>query len=106
MVFGEYEQALGGVQRALQLQPNASSALEYSGYVHRRQGKWDRTLDKLKRFRSDQDPRRSVHHKGASRRPMFFCASGKKGKTHLPGVPSTIDPHEATGMRDVAAKFS
>src|SRR5207237_271700 len=36
--YRQYEQALAEFERALQLQPNASAALEYSGYVHRRQG--------------------------------------------------------------------
>src|ERR1700737_425366 len=47
--YRQYERALAEFERALQLQPNASTALEYSGYVHRRQGQWERCLDDLKR---------------------------------------------------------
>src|SRR4026209_2738690 len=54
--FRQYEQALAEFERALQLQPNASSALEYSGYVHRRRGQWERCLDELKRA-LEGDPR-------------------------------------------------
>src|SRR5213082_2992731 len=54
--YRQYEQALAEFERALQLQPNASSALEYSGYVHRRQGQWDLCLNELKRA-LEGDPR-------------------------------------------------
>src|SRR5438132_980619 len=36
--YRQYEQALAEFGRALQLQPNNAQALEYSGYVYRRQG--------------------------------------------------------------------
>src|SRR5947199_10623321 len=52
--FREYEPALAEVQRALELRPNYSLALQFVAFVHRRQGKWDRTLDELKRS-VDQD---------------------------------------------------
>src|SRR5258705_1717417 len=54
--FREYEPALIEFQRALELRPNYSLALQFIAFVHRRQGKWDRTLDELKRS-IDQDPR-------------------------------------------------
>src|SRR5215211_6589754 len=41
----QYESALAEFERALLLQPNASTALEYTAYVHRRQGRWERCLD-------------------------------------------------------------
>ncbi|HET9800614.1 MAG TPA: hypothetical protein VFP82_02920, partial [Chthoniobacterales bacterium] len=41
----QYEPALAEFSRAVQLQPNNSQALEYLGYVHRRQGKWAQSLD-------------------------------------------------------------
>src|ERR1043166_4152808 len=47
--YRQYEQALAEFERALQLQPNASAALEYSGYVHRRQGQWELCVAELKR---------------------------------------------------------
>src|SRR5205814_3926996 len=45
--YRQYEQALAEFERALQLQPNASSAPEYSGYVHRRQGQRERRQHEL-----------------------------------------------------------
>ncbi len=54
--YRQYEEALARFERALQLQPNASTALEWSGYVHRRQGQWERCLDEMKRA-FKQDPR-------------------------------------------------
>src|SRR5579864_3421829 len=38
--FRQYQQALAAFARALEFQPNSASALEYSGYVHRRLGDW------------------------------------------------------------------
>jgi len=38
--FREYEQALTEFQRALELRPNYSLALQFIAFVHRRQGKW------------------------------------------------------------------
>ena len=54
--FREYEPALTEFQRAIELQPNNSEALQFIAAVHRRQGKWNATLDELKRS-LDQDPR-------------------------------------------------
>jgi TolB-like protein len=54
--YRQYEQALAEFARALQLQPNNAQALEYSGYVYRRQGQWQRGLDTLKKS-LEQDPR-------------------------------------------------
>ena len=47
--FREYEQALTEFQRALELRPNYSLALQFIAFVHRRQGKWDRTVEELKK---------------------------------------------------------
>ena len=57
--FREYEPALTEFQRAIELQPNNSLALQFIAYVHRRQGKWDRALDGLKKS-LEQDPRRCL----------------------------------------------
>ena len=94
--FREYEPALAEFQRALELRPNYSLALQFVAFVHRRQGKWDRTLDELKRS-IDQDPR-DPYVQEASRRPMSFCASGEKREDTARRA-LTIDPHEATAMR-------
>src|SRR5438105_15944596 len=54
--YRQHEHALAEFERALQLQPNSSTALEYAGYGHRRQGQSERRLDELKRA-LEQDPR-------------------------------------------------
>src|SRR5947209_5746627 len=45
----EYEQAVKEFQRAIELQPNNSLAVSFIAFLHRRQGKWDLTLDELKK---------------------------------------------------------
>src|SRR5438034_3279135 len=54
--YRQYEQALTEFERALQLQPNAATAVEYSGSVQRRQAQRARCLDELKRA-LEEDPR-------------------------------------------------
>jgi serine/threonine-protein kinase len=54
--YRQYEKALAQFERAVQLQPNNSTALRSSGFVHRRQGQWERCLDELTRC-LEQDPR-------------------------------------------------
>src|SRR5437868_5897053 len=54
--YRQYEPALAEFESALQLQPNSSTALSYLGYVHRRQGQWERCLDEFKKA-LEQDPR-------------------------------------------------
>jgi TolB-like protein/class 3 adenylate cyclase/Flp pilus assembly protein TadD len=54
--YRQYDQALGEIQRAIELQPNNVQALEYCGYVHLRQGRWQEGLSELEK--SEQlDPR-------------------------------------------------
>jgi tetratricopeptide (TPR) repeat protein len=52
----QYDEALGEFRRAIELQPNNARALEYSGYVHRRQGRWQECLAALAKA-EEQDPR-------------------------------------------------
>lgn len=54
--FREYDPALTEFQRAIELQPNNSLALQFIAAVHRRQGKWNATLDELRKA-LEQDPR-------------------------------------------------
>jgi serine/threonine-protein kinase len=54
--YRQYEQALAEFARALQLQPNDTQALEYSGYVHRRLGQWQTCVAELKKA-LESDPR-------------------------------------------------
>jgi TolB-like protein/Tfp pilus assembly protein PilF len=92
----QYEQALTEFERALQLQPNASTALEYSGYVHRRQGQWERCQDELKRA-LDQDPRNAsiAANFANTYLPLRMWKEAERTARHA----LEIDPHTADGMR-------
>jgi TolB-like protein/Tfp pilus assembly protein PilF len=94
--YRQYEQALAEFERALQLQPNASTALEYSGYVHRRQGQWERCLDELKRA-LEQDPRNATIAGNLAETyvPLRMWKEAERGARHA----LEIDPHTADGMR-------
>jgi TolB-like protein/class 3 adenylate cyclase/cytochrome c-type biogenesis protein CcmH/NrfG len=52
----QYDEALSEFQRAAQLQPNNVRALEYSAFIHRRQGQLDLALSELQRC-AQQNPR-------------------------------------------------
>ena len=54
--YRQYENALAEFGRAKELQPNNSTALRSSAFVHRRQGQWERALDELNRC-LELDPR-------------------------------------------------
>ena len=82
--FREYEPALTEFQRALELQPNNSLALQFVAFVHRRQGKWDRTLDELKRS-IDQDPR-DPYVQGRPRGDLCLSAQVERSRRHWPGM--------------------
>ncbi len=92
----QYEQALAEFARALQLQPNASTALEYSGYVHRRQGQWGRCLDELKRA-LEQDPRSAsiAANFANTYLPLRMWKEAERTARHA----LEIDPQAADGMR-------
>jgi TolB-like protein/Tfp pilus assembly protein PilF len=94
--YRQYEQALAEFGRALQLQPNNAQALEYSGYVYRRQGQWQRCLDTLKKS-LEQDPRNADV---AGNLSQTYCIlrmwqdAERVGKYAL-----NIDPADVIGMR-------
>ena len=94
--YRQYEQALAEFGRALQLQPNNAQALEYSGYVYRRQGQWQRSLDTLKKS-LEQDPRNADV---AGNLAQTYCIlrmwqdAERAGKYAL-----SIDPADVIGMR-------
>ena len=54
-----YEPALAEFRRALELQPNNSEAIQFAGFVYRRQGQWQRALDELGRSLK-YDPRNAA----------------------------------------------
>src|SRR5438874_5675753 len=94
--YRQYEQALAEFGRALQLQPNNAQALEYSGYVYRRQGQWQRCLDTLKKS-LEQDP---LNADVAGNLSQTYCIlrmwqdAERVGKYAL-----SIDPADVIGMR-------
>jgi TolB-like protein/Tfp pilus assembly protein PilF len=92
----QYEPALVEFERALQLQPNASTALEYSGYVHRRQGQWERCLDELKRA-LEQDPRNASIAANFANTYLPLRMWKEAERTARQAL--EIDPHAADGMR-------
>jgi TolB-like protein/Tfp pilus assembly protein PilF len=94
--FREYEQALTEFQRALELRPNYSLALQFIAFVHRRQGKWDRTLDELKKS-IVQDPG-DPYVRGGLAETYVFLRMWKEAEDNA-RHDLTIDPHEATAMR-------
>jgi len=94
--FRDYEPALAEFQRALELRPNYSLALQFIAFVHRRQGKWDRTLDELKRS-IVQDPG-DPYVQGGLAETYIFLRMWKEAE-EVAQHALTIDPHEATAMR-------
>jgi TolB-like protein/cytochrome c-type biogenesis protein CcmH/NrfG len=94
--FRQYESALTEFQRALELRPNYSLALQFVAFVHRRQGKWDLTVDELKRS-IDQDPRDPYVQGGLAETYVFLRMWKAAEETARHAL--IIDPHEATAMR-------
>jgi tetratricopeptide (TPR) repeat protein len=92
----EYEEALDEFARAAQLQPNNSEAVEFSGYVHRRQGQLEHSLKELTKA-LEQDPRNATL--AANRADIFCrCREWEKAKPAFRNA-IAIDPHEVVGMR-------
>ncbi len=93
--FRDYEPALAEFQRALELQPNNSVALQFIGAVYRRQGKWKATLDELKRA-LDRDPR-DANIPSTIAETQLLLREWKEAE-EMAKHALTIDPHEAVGM--------
>ena len=87
---------LGGqFQRAIELQPNNSAALQFVAFVHRRQAKWDATMTELKRA-MEQDPRNASL---VGNLAQTYCLLRQWKEAEATGRQAmTIDPHEATGI--------
>jgi TolB-like protein len=94
--FREYEPALAQFQRAIELQPNNAQPIEFVAFVHRRQARWDATVNELKRAMK-QDPRDASLGANLA---QTYCLLRQWKEAEASGRQAlTIDPHEATGMR-------
>src|SRR5213596_2807376 len=100
--YRQYEQALTEFERALQLQPNAATAVEYSGYVHRRQGQWARCLDEFKRA-LEEDPRNALlaGNVAATYVTLRMWKEAERAAQHT----LELDPRSAEGMRALLDSF-
>jgi len=98
----QYDEALSELQRALELQPGNTRALEFSGYVHRRQGRWKLALSELTQA-EDRDPRNGslVANIGAAYCYMRMWTEAKRyGLRSL-----ALEPHNVVGMRALVASY-
>ena len=98
----QYDQALRELQRALELQPSNTRALEFSGYVHRRQGRWKLALSELTQA-EDRDPRNGslVANIGAA-----YCYLRMWTEAKRYGLRSlALEPHNVVGMRALVASY-
>ena len=94
--YRQYHQALAEFQRAIQLQPNNAQAIEYSGYVHRRQGQWTRCLEELRKA-LEIDPRSAdvAGNLGQTYGLLRMWKDAERVARHA----VSIDPYDVIGMR-------
>ena len=98
----QYDEALGEFRRAIELQPNNARALEYSGYVHRRQGRWQECLAELGNA-EEQDPREA----GLPGNFSTSCTQLRMWKeAERYGARSlALNPHTVDGMRALLISY-
>jgi len=99
--YRDYERALSEFSRAIELQPNNSSALEYSGYVHRRQGKWEQCLKELKQV-LERDPRNAALT--ANIATTYVALRMWKEADDTARLALNIDPHTSDAMAALLSK--
>jgi TolB-like protein/cytochrome c-type biogenesis protein CcmH/NrfG len=92
----QYDQALSEFQRAAQLQPNNVRALEYSAYIHRRQGQLELALSELQRC-EQQDPRDDTL--AAQIGATYSGLRRWKEATQFLERSLALNPHSVIGMR-------
>jgi TolB-like protein/Tfp pilus assembly protein PilF len=94
----QYDEALGEFRRAIELQPNNARALEYSGYVHRRQGRWQECLSELGKA-EEQNPREAglLGNFGTTYTQLRMWKEAERfGSRSL-----ALNPHTVDGMRSL-----
>ena len=94
--FRQYQQALAAFARALELQPNSASALEYTGYVHRRLGEWKVCVEELTKA-LELDPR-NADVAGNLGQTYTLMREWTEAERHSRSA-LAIDPHDVIGMR-------
>jgi TolB-like protein/Tfp pilus assembly protein PilF len=88
-----YDQALSEFRRALELQPNNDQALQYIGFVHRRQGGWKQCLAELQKSQK-QNPRDSTLAANLARtycHLRMWKEGERQGELSLSLNPHTVD---------------
>ncbi|HEY4285122.1 MAG TPA: adenylate/guanylate cyclase domain-containing protein [Chthoniobacterales bacterium] len=96
----QYDSALEEYQRALNLQPNNLKALEFSAYVHRRQGDWQQALTELNNCK-ERDPLDAAllgNIAGAYCNLRLWTDARSLGLRCL-----ALDPRNVVGMRAVVS---
>ena len=93
--YRQYDAALAECERALQLQPNNSTAMEFSGYIYRRQGQWEKCLARLKKA-LEINPRsaRIAANIAETYLALHMWRDGEEIARHS----LELDPHAVDGM--------
>ena len=94
----QYDEALAEFRRAIELQPNNARALEYSGYVHRRQGRFQECLSELGKAK-EQNPRDAglLGNFGTTYTQLRMWKEAERfGSLSL-----ALNPHTVDGMRSL-----
>ena len=94
--YRQYEQALKEFGRALELQPNDTQALEYSGYVHRRLGNWQICVADLTKA-LETDPRNA--DVAGNLGQTFSLMRQWSDADRMCRNALAFDPHDVIGMR-------
>ena len=100
--YHDYERALSAFDKAIELQPNNSSALEYSGYVHRRQGKWEQSLKELQQA-LERDPRNAALAGNIA--STFGALRMWKDSDDMARLALKVDPHASDAMGALLTKL-
>jgi TolB-like protein/Tfp pilus assembly protein PilF len=97
-----YDQALSEFRRALELQPNNVNALQYTGFVYRRQGQWKAHLTELAKAQ-EQSPRDATLTANIGR---TYCQlrMWKEGERYG-RVCLSLNPHTVDGMYAVLLSY-
>ena len=92
----QYDEALAQFRQAIAFQPNNPQALEYSGYVHRRQGQWEQSLAELLKSQ-EENPREAEL---AGNIGVSYCQLRKWKEAEAYGARAlALNPRSVDGIR-------